>query len=95
MIHFGYCAIRFGRVGQVRFVLAKKRSERNKKPIEQAPEPVVELHEQIWAVVAFDGVIATDLTYDQAAEIRVRESGKGKSGVCVVTKVVADRLQSE
>jgi hypothetical protein len=51
-----------------------------------------ELDKPMWAVVSSDHVKATDLTYDQAAEIVGRTTGID-SGICIVTNDVAARLK--
>lgn len=51
-----------------------------------------ELNEPLWAVITFEKCAANDLTYAEAEE-KLRELEAQKvSGLCIVTKEVAEKL---
>ncbi|MEZ5305995.1 MAG: hypothetical protein R2684_02495 [Pyrinomonadaceae bacterium] len=61
---------------------------------EEAPKSLPELEDKIWAVLSFEDVIGSSLTYDEASEmIRVAET-KRLSGLCVVTNDVAAKVRA-
>ncbi len=59
----------------------------------KTPADTNELEETLWAVVSFERVEASSLTYDQAAR-KLRELDKaGVPGLCVITATAADRIK--
>ena len=69
-------------------------SAEEEKPEQEEPaEETNDLREPLWAVIAFDGPIATGLTYDEAMEKISAISEDKKPGLCVVTNEVAERMK--
>lgn len=53
-----------------------------------------ELEMQIWSVITFDEVTASNLTYAQAAEKLEQLKAEKVSGLCIVTDQAAQRMKS-
>lgn len=60
--------------------------------LENQPPLITELDEPIWAVVGFDGVVITDVTFDQAKAVVDRVS---KADTFLTTAEAAARLGKE
>ena len=50
------------------------------------------LHEPFWSVVSFDGCVASNLTYDEAADLASSLEKENTPGICVVTNAAAQRI---
>ena len=60
----------------------------------EAQETQSDLESRIWSVIAFDGPVAKNLTYQEAIELRNSQALAGRSGLCIVTDVAAERFGS-
>jgi hypothetical protein len=78
-------------------------AERSEEPCEMLHEvgqkeaeerlPASELEERFWAVVSFERVEISQLTYAQATEAMVDLATRGVTGLCLVTMDVASRVR--
>lgn len=60
--------------------------------VETETAAATELEENRWAVISFDRVEATNITYNDAAKLAADLDAKGVAGLCIVTAAVASRL---
>ena len=67
-----------------------------KEPEQEKPEDVAsDLHERIWSVVSFEGVIGENLTYEEARDRLASLEEKRTPGLCIVTNATAERMNRE
>ena len=64
------------------------------EPANNGHAPESELLSPIWAVISFDRLEGSGLTYADAAELLERLDGEGVAGLCVVTDDVGSRVKS-
>lgn len=64
----------------------------SREEAEGEPEVVSELELSSWAVVSFDGCVASDLTYNEAEDLVSKLDESERPGLCIVTSAAAGRI---
>ncbi|MBA2380276.1 MAG: hypothetical protein H0V76_11950 [Blastocatellia bacterium] len=72
----------------------EKEAVRSEPATEKVTAERSDLDEKGWAIVPFDKLEGTDLTYEQTANIARELDAAGVAGLCIVTVEVANRIRT-
>ncbi|MBA2605967.1 MAG: hypothetical protein M3521_00825 [Acidobacteriota bacterium] len=67
----------------------KTKKEKNIQPAENLSS---ELGEQRWSIITFEGIVESDLTYNEAAAKIKKLATEKVPGLCIVTNEVAENF---